>query len=302
MMPPAFNVEHWWRPPDGRRARWKKRRPAGRAAGYTLLEISVVLTVLSAVALMWLHQAQQEAARLRVVRTAEEMRQILEAGMLYHLRHSRDSLIWPDNVAELASGGYLPHHPISPYGTEYQLPQATGGPAMQVMVETHSPGEAEAIASMLPMSFTSGTEVGSSVVRPGMEIVNSMFYLLDGTRPLQGDMDVGGNSLRNLDEISARSFLFVSDRLLKRDIQPLTGDWRKQLLALQPVQFRWRQDGAPGLGLVAQQVQQVAPELVRQQGQALHIDHGALLTLLLASLQAQEQQLLDMQARLGNGG
>jgi hypothetical protein len=67
---------------------------------------------------------------------------------------------------------------------------------------------------------------------------------------------------------TAGSFTVGSDRRLKEDIRELDGEWAlKAVDALQGVRHRWkgaRDDGGEHFGLIAQDVQKVLPELVRE--------------------------------------
>ena len=54
-----------------------------------------------------------------------------------------------------------------------------------------------------------------------------------------------------------------SDRSLKQDIETLDSDAAlDQIAALRPVAFTWKKTGAPDMGLIAQEVDLVYPELV----------------------------------------
>ncbi len=90
------------------------------------------------------------------------------------------------------------------------------------------------------------------------------FYTLFDNQPLTEAMRIDGKG--NVYSASG-SFTTLSDRRLKRDIEPIEGAL-EALLALEGVRFRYR-DGArpfggtvPRMGFVAQQVEQVLPEWV----------------------------------------
>ncbi len=75
-----------------------------------------------------------------------------------------------------------------------------------------------------------------------------------------------------------------SSERYKRDIQPLEMDTRA-LAELRPVRFRWIENDEPDLGLIAEEVAELFPELVFHgaDGQVEGIVHGRLLALLIAA-------------------
>ena len=82
-----------------------------------------------------------------------------------------------------------------------------------------------------------------------------------------------------------------SSERYKRDIQPLKMDTRA-LAELRPVRFRWIENDEPDLGLIAEDVAELFPELVFHDadGQVEGIVHGRLLALLIAAHQDFRRQ------------
>ena len=66
-------------------------------------------------------------------------------------------------------------------------------------------------------------------------------------------IDSGGN-------VYANAYYYNSDAGLKLDIKPAPG--LATILALQGVNFRWQDSGEKDMGLIAQEVEKIAPELV----------------------------------------
>lgn len=86
-----------------------------------------------------------------------------------------------------------------------------------------------------------------------------------------------------------------SDRRLKQDITPLT-DCLSQVSRMMPVKYTRRADGRTEIGLIAQDVQQVVPEVVResfqdQDGeQMLGVQYGNLVSVLIGAIQDLHEQ------------
>jgi hypothetical protein len=100
---------------------------------------------------------------------------------------------------------------------------------------------------------------------------------------------------------AANGVIQTSDAVLKRDIAPLTYGL-DEVRRLQPVSFRWK-DGDDGehLGLLAQDVREVVPEVVHGSGipgEALGMNYGELLPVLINAIQEQQEQIEQLQLRL----
>ncbi len=74
-----------------------------------------------------------------------------------------------------------------------------------------------------------------------------------GTTSASQKLEVNGNVL-------AAAYLYTSDRRLKTDIKDIDG--LETILNLRGVKFRWKETGANEIGLIAQEVEEVAPDLV----------------------------------------
>src|SRR5690606_8718047 len=72
------------------------------------------------------------------------------------------------------------------------------------------------------------------------------------TNPTQ-KLHVNGNVL-------ADAYLYTSDKNLKQNIEDIKG--LEMILALRGVHFEWKKSGDPEFGLIAQEVEAVAPDLV----------------------------------------
>ncbi|MCX7687137.1 MAG: tail fiber domain-containing protein [Fimbriimonadales bacterium] len=96
-----------------------------------------------------------------------------------------------------------------------------------------------------------------------------------------------------------------SDERLKRDIQPLNAsDAYQRLLNLRPVSYYWREAPLPQslqYGFVAQELQEIFPELVEEGGDAqktLAVNYQALIPLLVNALQVQEERIQKQEERI----
>ncbi len=80
-----------------------------------------------------------------------------------------------------------------------------------------------------------------------------------------------------------------SDRSLKHNIRPL-GDSVVSIRSLKPVKYKWNSSGQEVHGLIAQDVQMIFPELVKEEGGILSIDYIQLTPILLRSIQQVDEE------------
>jgi hypothetical protein len=102
---------------------------------------------------------------------------------------------------------------------------------------------------------------------------------------------------------SATSYVTSSDYRLKEDVAPMTGALAK-VSALKPVTYKWKIDGSDGQGFIAHELQEVVPDCVTGEKDAVDeegnpryqgIDTSFLTATLTAAIQEQ-QALIQSQA------
>ncbi|MDR2318033.1 hypothetical protein A0O30_04375 [Pseudomonas sp. LLC-1] len=81
-----------------------------------------------------------------------------------------------------------------------------------------------------------------------------------------------------------------SDARLKTSPEVLQGA-TEQLLRLQGVTFTWKETGRKDIGLMAQDVQAVYPELVHQKSEMLTVDYQKLVAPLIESIRELNQRI-----------
>jgi hypothetical protein len=94
-----------------------------------------------------------------------------------------------------------------------------------------------------------------------------------------------------------------SDARLKRDIAPLTYGLQA-VLGLEPVTFRWNPNAVAfafedvQIGLIAQQVARVIPELVREDTGFAYISYDQLTPVLINAIQEQQGIIVEQQEQI----
>jgi hypothetical protein len=106
--------------------------------------------------------------------------------------------------------------------------------------------------------------------------------------------------------LTATSYITSSDYRLKEDVQPMVGA-TDRLMALKPVNFAWKVDGSRVDGFLAHEAQEVVPEAVTGEKDAVDkdgkpeyqgIDQSKLVPLLTAALQEALTEIADLKARV----
>ena len=174
-----------------------------RQAGYTLVELGVVLVVLSAIAIPGIEYMIRKSEDLLIDKSARELISIQEAALRYY----QDNAVWPSDVDELKTNNYLPNVTmVSPWGTDYTISStSTTPPQLLVRVNTNESRHAQRLRARMPFPAVSGvgnTILTSTIGIPGTETAHIALAPRDGTREWTGDHDGGGFSIANIDEVA----------------------------------------------------------------------------------------------------
>ena len=120
----------------------------------------------------------------------------------------------------------------------------------------------EASPSVNPFSYNSGTDT----------------YTLPGNLTEQGDIDT------------------TSDINLKENVQTLTGSLDK-IANMRGVEFIWKESGKPSIGLIAQEVDDVFPELVGQTDGHLTVQYANMVAVLIEAVKELTERVKELESR-----
>ncbi|MHB8842731.1 MAG: tail fiber domain-containing protein, partial [Candidatus Aquicultor sp.] len=90
--------------------------------------------------------------------------------------------------------------------------------------------------------------------------------------------------------VTATAFIYSSDRNLKQNIATIQSPLEK-IMQLRGVTFNWKKDNTPSIGLIAQEVEQVFPELVTGQEGSKAVQYGNLVAPLIEAVKAQQTEI-----------
>ena len=89
---------------------------------------------------------------------------------------------------------------------------------------------------------------------------------------------------------TARDFNSSSDRNLKENIQVIQNPIEK-VQSIQGVSFDWKEYKQSSLGVIAQDVEKVLPELVSENDGKKAVNYNGLIGLLIEAVKEQQQQI-----------
>ena len=95
----------------------------------------------------------------------------------------------------------------------------------------------------------------------------------------------------------SHGYFYASDRSFKTDIQPLENSLNR-ILNLQGVSFNWKNTGEPSIGLIAQDVEKIFPEVVSGKEGEKTIDYGKLVAPLIEALKEQQKEIEKLKAEI----
>ncbi|MBN1896421.1 MAG: tail fiber domain-containing protein, partial [Candidatus Aenigmarchaeota archaeon] len=97
--------------------------------------------------------------------------------------------------------------------------------------------------------------------------------------------------------VTSAAFLYSSDASLKKNIATLDNSLEK-ILKLRGVSFNWKKDNQASIGLIAQEVEDVYPELVTGEDGSKAVQYGNLVAVLIEAVKEQQKEIDELEARI----
>ncbi len=173
----------------------------------------------------------------------------------------------------------------------------------------------ESKATMFTSPTFTGTVSGVSATMVGLgnvtnESKSTMFtsptFTKNITMPGSGVWDSAGNvgigkspaAIYKLDvdgDIQAKAFFYFSDESLKKNIKTIPSAL-KNILSMRGVKFNWKSDGKPSVGVIAQEVESIYPELVKTDPSTglKSVEYGNLVGPLIEAIKEQQKQIQEL--------
>jgi hypothetical protein len=207
----------------------------------------------------------------------------VNTGGIIRFAHSDEAFFSFSERMRIDASGNLLVGTTSAAGTMVQIDNLTGG------TNTNS--------KLGIFGFGSGLGFGI-IFRPAIDL-NATPVLFE---------NAAGTEVGSISTLTGTSTAYVttSDYRLKEDVQPMAGSVDR-LMALKPVNFAWKVHGSRVDGFLAHEAQEVVPECVTGEKDAVDkdgkpkyqgIDQSKLVPLLTAALQEALTEIADLKARV----
>jgi len=137
------------------------------------------------------------------------------------------------------------------------------------------------------LNVSGNANVTGNVTVTGTAIIPT----ISGNTHTTGDATVDGS-------VTASGFFYSSDSRLKKDIRPITHALDK-VQHLNGIAFAWKKDNVRSIGVTAQDVEKVVPELVATGPNGMKsVAYGNLVALLIESVKEQQKQIDELRLEL----
>jgi hypothetical protein len=98
--------------------------------------------------------------------------------------------------------------------------------------------------------------------------------------------------------LSATVFNSLSDITLKTDIEEINGI--ELINKINPIGFRWKENGTKSYGVIAQELEQVLPELVQTNEGLKSVSYTPMIAMLIDTVKKQEKRIEKLEQLLSN--
>jgi hypothetical protein len=158
-------------------------------------------------------------------------------------------------------------------------------------------------------NLTDGLTVTNAVtnLNDGLNVSNAVTSLNDGLVVAGNVTDTGNvtvtdgganSTVITPTEIDANGFFYSSDERLKKNIQVIDHALDK-VKQINGVTFNWKKSGEKSLGVIAQNVETVLPELVKTNKNGMKaVEYGNIVGLLIEAIKEQQQEIEVLQKKV----
>lgn len=104
------------------------------------------------------------------------------------------------------------------------------------------------------------------------------------------------NGINVVGVITSTDFNSASDLTLKTNIQPISNPIDK-ILQINGVTFNWRDSNKPSVGIIAQEIEKVFPELVQGKNPKT-VNYNGIIGLLIEAIKEQQTEINNLKDKL----
>ena len=156
--------------------------------------------------------------------------------------------------------------------------------------------------SDVPQGKVAGLDLGAITTKGGA-IINTVGGSWHGLIVENGNVGIGtrnpGERLEVNGNVKASAFWYSSDINLKQNIQNIPNALQK-IQQLNGVYFQWKESSKDGVGVIAQDIEKVFPELVATDPNTglKSVSYGNLVAPLIEAIKEQQKQIDELKAEI----
>lgn len=138
--------------------------------------------------------------------------------------------------------------------------------------------------------------VGIGTTAPTTKLHVSGGTKVEGTLTT-GDISCSG-TITATGSITGGAFYQSSDKALKENIEPIEAEKACKIISqINPVTFNWKKDGSKGQGVIAQELEEILPEAVKEYEHKT-VDYIALIPYMIKMIQTQQETIQSQQLEI----
>ena len=152
---------------------------------------------------------------------------------------------------------------------------------------------------------TGGLTIDGEANHTGLMFAGASILPRDNATNTDGTTDLGTTDGRFKDgyfsgTVNAANFNSTSDATLKTNVETLSGSL-DAVKAMRGVSFDWIENGNPEIGVIAQEVEEVLPELVNTNDEGIKsVKYGNIVAVLIEAIKEQQEQINELKAQLNS--
>ncbi len=154
-----------------------------------------------------------------------------------------------------------------------------------------------------------GTQIAYSAASEGLLSIGSFNYYRWNTSEFEpvtsNSRDLGSSTYKWKDghfgsTVNAANFNTTSDATLKTNVETLTGSL-DAVKAMRGVSYDWIENGNSEVGVIAQEVEAIVPDVVSTDDQGIKsVKYGNMVAVLIEAIKEQQAQIDELKAKLGD--
>lgn len=163
-------------------------------------------------------------------------------------------------------------------------------------------------------TFTSNVSIASSVnivgslslananssgiiTSTGINVGSAVTITSSGINVNSGSLNVGSGGINVTGIITATDFNATSDRNLKENIK-IVIDPIEKISKINGVEFSWKSSKAQSIGVIAQELEEIFPELVTQNDSHKTVNYNGLIGVLIEAVKEQQKQINSLKEHI----